>query len=112
MDVEAVVARRLMDATGIPAFLEVPPDTPDEFLTVEQTGGGGMFLEPFQLDVDCFAQTRKRAKAMSKDVSTAVYDLDEEPNIFHPTVENTYRMPDPDTGTPRYVVQIQVWVCE
>lgn len=112
MDVEAVVARRLMDATGVPAFLEVPPDAPDEFLTVELTGGGGTFLEPCRLDVDCWAQTRKRAKAMSKDVSAAAIDLDEEPNIFHPTVENTYRMPDPDTGMPRYVVQFQVWVCE
>ena len=112
MDVEAVVARRLMEATGYRAFLEVPPDAPDEFICVEQTGGGGGMLEPAQLDVDCWAATRKRAKAISREVQAAVADLDEEPNIFHPTVENCYRMPDPDTGRPRYTVGIQVWICE
>lgn len=116
MDVEAVVARRLMDATGIRAYLEVPPDAPDELITVEQTGGGAGMFDPVQLDVDCWATKRKggrkRARAIAALVEAAVADLDEEPNIFHPTVENTYRMNDPDTGRPRYVVQCQVWVCE
>ena len=116
MDVEAVVAGRLMGATGVRAYLEVPPDAPDEFVTVEQTGGGAGMLDPVQLDVDCWASKRKggrrRARAIASLVEAAVAGLDEEPNIFHPTVENCYRMPDPDTGRPRYVVQVQVWVCE
>lgn len=112
MDVEAVVSRSLMAATGVTAYLEVPEGTPDEFISVEQTGGGGDFLEPAQLNVACWAKTRKRARAVSEAVKVAVMDLDEEPNIFHPTVENCYRMPDPDTGRPRYVVGIQVWICE
>lgn len=116
MDVEAVVARRLREATGIAAYLEVPAETPVEFLAVEQTGGGGGLLDPVQLDVDCWSSKgkggRKRAKAMADAVMAAVPDLDEETNIFHPTVENCYRMPDPDTGRPRYVVGVQVWVCE
>lgn len=110
------MARRLAKKTGVAAFLEVPPNTPDELITVERTGGGGNFLEPVQLDVDCWAAKgkggRKRARAIAELVSSVVPDLDEEPNIFHPTVENCYRMPDPDTGRPRYVVGIQVWVCE
>lgn len=116
MDVEAVVAERIGGATGLPAFLEVPPDAPDDFITVEQTGGGGNFLEPVQLDIDCWSAKRKggrkRAREIASLAAAAVPDLDEEPNIFHPTVENTYRMNDPDTGRPRYVVQCQVWVCE
>lgn len=116
MDVEAVVARRLMDATGIRAYLEMPDDAPDELMTVEQTGGGAGMFDPVQLDVDCWAAKRKggrkRARAIASLVEAAIADLDDEPNIFHPTVENTYRMNDPDTGRPRYVVQCQVWVCE
>lgn len=112
MDVEAVVARRLAAATGVDAYLEVPEDTPDELITVEQTGGGGGFLDPVQLDVDCWAKTRKRARKLASAVQSAVPLLEEEPNIFHPTVENLYRMADPDTGRPRYVVGIQVWICE
>lgn len=112
MDVEEVVGRRLGDATGILAYLDVPKDAPDEFVTVELTGGGGTYLEAVALDVDCWASTRKRAKAMSKIVAAAVPELDEEPNIFGPKVENVYRMNDPDTGRPRYVVSLSLWVCE
>lgn len=112
MDVEATVARRLSEATGVPAHLDVPKDAPDEFLTVEQTGGGGTYMEAVQLDVDCWAATRKRAKAVSSLVQAAVPDLDDEPNIFHPSIEGSYRMNDPDTGKPRYVVSVSLWVCE
>lgn len=120
MDVEATVARRIAEATGVRAYLEVPKDEdlePDcDFITVEQTGGGAGMLDPVQLDIDCWSSKRKggrkRARAVARLVEAAVLDLDEEPNIFHPTVENTYRMNDPDTGRPRYVVQAQVWVCE
>ena len=87
-----------------------------DFITVEQTGGGAGMLDPVQLDIDCWSSKRKggrkRARAVARLVEAAVLDLDEEPNIFHPTVENTYRLNDPDTGRPRYVVQAQVWVCE
>lgn len=116
MDIEAVVARRLMEATGVRAFLEVPEESPDEFITVEMTGGGGGFLDPARFDVDCWSAKgkggRKRAAEIAEAVKAAVPDLDDEPDIFHPTVENCYRMPDPDTGRPRYVVGIQVWICE
>lgn len=114
MDVEAVVARRLGESTGVRAFLEVPPDAPQRFITVELISGGGSYMESAQLDIDCWAPKgqRKAASALARAVKAAVLDLDEEPNIFYPTVENAYRMNDPDTGRARYVVQAQVWVCE
>lgn len=112
MDIEEVVGKFLLNKTSIKTFLEVPTDKPEEFLSVEQTGGGRSFLEPAQLDVDCWAKTRKRAKAISKLVQSAIPDLDDETNLFHPTVENVYRMNDPDSGKPRYVVSVQVLICE
>ena len=112
MDIEEVVGKFLLNKTSIKTFLEVPADKPEEFLSVEQTGGGRSFLEPAQLDVACWAKTRKRAKAISRLVQSVIPDLDDETNLFHPTVENVYRMNDPDSGKPRYVVSIQVWVCE
>lgn len=112
MDIEEVVGKFLLDKTGIKTYLDVPTKKPEEFLSVEQTGGGGMFLEPAQLDIDCWAETRKRAKTISKLVQAVIIDLDDEANLFHPTVENVYRMNDPDSGKPRYVVSIQVWICE
>lgn len=116
MDIEAVVARRLAAYTGVPAFPDVPAkdDAPDEFLTVEQTGGGGTYMDAVRLDVDCWAlpNQRKRAQAIAGQVRAAVPDLDEEPNVFHPEAEGCYRMNDPDTGRARYVVGVSLWVCE
>ena len=118
MDVEAVVARRLAESTSIPAYVEMPPGDadPGDLLTVEQTGGGGGYMEPVTLDVDCWSTRdgggRKRAKALAELVKAAVPDLDDEPNVFHPSVTNQYRMADPDTRRPRYVVQVELWVCE
>ena len=111
MDVEAVVARRLAQAVGVPGRVEVPERLSDSFISVELIGGGGSMFEPCQLAVDCWAK-KKRARALAEKVKAAVYDLDEEPNIFNPEVTNCYRQNDPDTGRSRYIVQIQVWVCE
>ena len=109
MDIEAAVARRIAKATGVPAYPEVPKDAPGSFTTVERIGGGGSYMEPVQL---AGKKQRKAAQALSERVKAAVYDLDEEPNVFHPEVTNTYRQNDPDTGRSRYIVQAQVWVCE
>lgn len=113
MDIEAAVARQIAKATGVPAYLEVPKDAPSSFTTVERIGGGGSYMEPVQLAIDCWAgkKQRKAAQALSERVKAAVYGLDE-PNVFHPEVTNTYRQNDPDTGRSRYIVQAQVWVCE
>lgn len=118
MDAEGVVAHRLMAATGIPSFVEMPDGEhdPGDLLCVEQVGGGGGYMEPVQLDVDCWSTRegggRKRAKELAGLVKAAVPGLEDEPNIFHPVVTNQYRMADPDTRRPRYVVQVELWVCE
>lgn len=114
MDVEAAVARRLAQAAGVPGCLEVPEEMPDSFISVEQIGGGSSMFEPCRLAVDCWAKKkeRKKARALAESVAAAVADLDEEANFFHPEVTNFYRENDSDTGRSRYIVQIQIWVCE
>ena len=52
MDVEAVVARRLAQAVGVPGCVEVPERLPDSFISVELIGGGGSMFEPCQLAAD------------------------------------------------------------
>ena len=91
MDVEAVVARKLKATLNLPAFLEVPASPPDQYIVVEQVGGGSSFADPVLL---------------------AVRNLDEEPNIFDPKPTNTYRSNDPQTGRSRYTVQVSLRLCE
>lgn len=118
MDVERVVASRLSGATGVPAYVEMPPGDadPGDLIVVERTGGGGGPLEEVRLDVDCWSTRegggRRRAAEIADAVAAAVPSLDGEPDVFGPTVANRYRMNDPDTRRPRYVVQVELRVCE
>lgn len=117
MDIETDVARCLCELAGADATLEPVAGHPEPYITVEQVGGGGGFLEPVQLDIDCWGTEgkggRKPAKALAEKVKAAVPSLEDElPNVFHPEVTNQYKMPDPDTRRARYVVQVQLWVCE
>lgn len=114
MDVEAVVARALSAAVGVPTYLEVPKDSPDQFIVVEQVSGGSRFQDPVALDVDCWAGKlgRKDAAALAANVRDAVPALDEEPNIFDPKPTNIYRSNDPETGRSRYTVQVSLRLCE
>lgn len=115
-DIEAEVARHLCGATGADAFLDVPAGHHGEMLTVMRTGGGGGFLEPVYLDVDCWAPEgkggRKQAQALAEKVKAAVPTLEDIEDVYGPTVENTYKNPDPDTGRKRYTVQVELFVCE
>ncbi len=112
MDAEAAVARSLMQATGVKAFLEVPADRPDEFITVEQTGSSEGRVSRVSLAVQAWAKTRKRAMEIAQAASAAVYDLDELDNVFGPEVESIYRFPDPDSRMARYQLGAVIRVCE
>lgn len=114
MDAERAVARALGSMTGLPAYLEVPSGAPDDFLTVEQTGGGqaGPGVSDVELDVDCWGASRLRAREIAASVESLVPELAGLPGLFGPQATNTYRMRDPDTGRARYVVQVSVRVCD
>lgn len=114
MDVERVVAKRLMDATGIQAVVEIPAERPDEFVSVEMTGGSGsMFLKTATLAVQSWAQTRRRAAEIARAVEPAVPGIaEDEPNVFRSVANGTYRWPDPDSGQPRYQTTVEITVCE
>ena len=113
MDVERVVAQRLMGATGIKAVLEVPEERPDEFISVEMTGGtGDRFIRQASLAVQSWAQTRQRAAEISRLVEQATPGLAEEQNIFRAVANGTYRWPDPDSGQARYQTNVELTICE
>ena len=113
MNIESTVARLLRDATRTKAYLDVPADRPDEFITVEQTGSAERRnLSRVSLAVQAWASTRYRARELAYQLKEAVYSLDSEANIFNPEVEGIYNNPDPDSGAPRYQLGVVVYICE
>ena len=129
MDVERVVAQRLMGATGIKAVLEVPEERPDEFISVEMTGGtGDRFIRQASLAVQKIhigvkltrgqgaggvPETRQRAAEISRLVEAAVSGIaDAEQNVFRAVATGSYRWPDPDSGQARYQTNVELTICE
>lgn len=113
IDVERVVAKRLMDATGIRAVLEVPEERPEEFLSVELTGTGtDLYPKTCSLAVQSWAKTRRRASEIAGLVEVAIYGLTDEPNVFKAVPDGTYRWPDPDSRQERYQTNAELTICE
>ena len=113
MDIERVAAQRLMDSTGIKAVLEVPAERPDEFISVEMTGGSGdRFTRSAALAVQSWAKTRRRAAEIARLVEEAVPDIADEPNVFRAVANGSYRWPDPESGHERYQTNVEITVCE
>lgn len=113
MDVEHMVATRLMDATGIQAVIEVPDDRPKEFISVQLLGStGDRFIKVHRLAVQSWAETRPRAAEIARMVELAAFDLDEEQNVFRSVANGTYRWPDPDSGQARYQTNLELTICE
>lgn len=113
MDIERVAAKRLMDSTGIKAVLEVANPRPEEFISVEMTGGSGdMFMRTASLAVQSWAKTRERAAEIARLVEAAVPDIADETNVFRAVADGTYRWPDPDSGHERYQTNVELTICE
>lgn len=113
MDIEAEVVRFLARKVGVKALTGVPSPRPDEFVTVELTGGGsGRFQTRASLAVQAWAQTRQRALEIAIECERALWDLDELDNVFNPSAEHPYRFPDPDSRTPRYQLGAAAYICE
>lgn len=113
MDIERIVAKRLMDETGIKAVLEVPRDAPGEFLSVELTGGNGLgFSGQAFVAVYSWAPTRRRAAEMAGLVELAVPMLLHEENVFDAFPDGTYRLPDPASGGARYRTNVNLTIFE
>lgn len=112
-DVERATALRLSRAVGVPAFLEVPRDAPEEFITVEQTGGaGGRFARDVELSAQSWAGTRRRAYEIARAVEDAAESVEEEACVFRCVPAGTYRFPDPDTRRERYQTNLEMTICE
>lgn len=113
MDVERTVASRISASIGVDAYLEVPRERPDEFVTVELSStSGGRFVREAVLAVQSWAATRRRAAEIASLVESAVYNLVDEPEIFDAVPANTYRWPDEESRRERYQTTVELTICE
>lgn len=113
MDVEVTVAKYLSKQTDIDTYVVIPTERPEEFAFVEITStSGSRFKRDYNLAVQAWAKTRKRACELASKLADAAQDLDEETNVFSPNAEPAYSYPDPNSKSARYQFVLHLTVCE
>lgn len=111
MDAERVVVDHL-NAVGVgaTAYYDVPARRPASFVVVERVGGPrgeGGTSRPM-LDLQCWAETRRKAATLAQAVEDALADIPAGvENVSGVSITSTFRDADLESGTPRYHV-----VCE
>ena len=111
MDIEKRVRDILAGLLECPVLFEVPDRRPKAFATVELTGDDARalgVLHAAQLVVTCWGATRADARAIADAVMDGAWLLRNEVGIMDAAPLSAYRDPDPDTGSPRYTVTLQI----
>lgn len=113
MDIESTVAKYLHEQANIPVYVVIPNERPQEFAFVEITSSSGnRFKHDYVLAVQAWAQSRKRACELARQLAQIAQDLDAIDNIFTPNAEPAYNYPDPNSKSARYQFILQLTVCE
>ena len=108
MNVEEKVIQLLRTA-GYDAYADAPNPMPDEFVTVERTGGGAAdMVDSATLAVQCWAKGRKAAADMADGVRGALYAMQGVGGLGGISVDSLYNWPDPQTRRSRYQMTVGV----
>lgn len=106
VNVEEILVEHLNGAgLGCEAFMDVPANRPELFVTVERTGGGhDTFRDMPQVVVQAWARSRWEASELADDVAAALWLARFHPRIARVTVGSISNFPDPDSGQARYQI--------
>lgn len=111
MNIEKTITAWI-NASGLnlPCSLSVPADRPDEFVTVERTGGArGVFSDTAMLAIQVWARRRSRAADLADTLARMLPWFDDHPQVSSCTVTGVYDFPEPDPPhSARYQLSVQV----
>lgn len=103
MTPEMFLINQLAPAAGVPVSGDVPKDRPEEFVTVERTGGPqDRFLDHGTYAVQAWAPSRAQAARLIDKINRLIENLAAHPRVVTARVESTYNYPDPDVSGGRY----------
>jgi hypothetical protein len=110
INIEDAVVGWLQERLGIPVSADVPVERPDgRFVTVERTGGDGIYraIDNPDLAIQCWAPTRLDASGLAYEVDSVLPDLVEIPGVSRCVRNSLYNFPD-DKGKPRYQIVVNL----
>ncbi|MBW3081968.1 hypothetical protein [Bifidobacterium phasiani] len=111
MNIEKKLAEWISSSgLGPTASLSVPADRPNEFITVERTGGSrGEFNDTAMLAVQVWAGRRSRASDLADKLARMLPRFDDHPQVSSCVVTSIYNFPEPDPPhSARYQLSVQV----
>ena len=84
----------------------VPATRPDQFVTIERTGGPrDLWVDEGMYAIQCWSTNRNKAAAFASDVADAFLSLPATNGRVGSTgVVSIYNFPDPDSGQARYQI--------
>lgn len=110
MDVEAGLIAFLRES-GFEAFADVPAEDrkPDEYVTVERTGGSldSEVIDRATVAVQCWARRRNSAAALASTVDEAMRELPSRPWVAGVRRNSLHNFPT-GAGEPRYQIVYDV----
>lgn len=107
-DVIAATCAALKKGLGVPASSVVPKNRPKRFATVERTGGGfSLGKDAPSLAVQVWAETEAEAYALALMAREVLLNMRETcPSVCSCRVGGIYSFYDPDSGSPRYQLDL------
>lgn len=107
-DVLADLTRYLSAKLGIPVSTQVPKNTPDEFVTIERTGGtAGVGYDNPNLAVQVWSTTDAKAYTLALAVRVVLLECWQElTQITRVEIGSIYGFPDPDSRKARYQIDV------
>ena len=111
MNVEKTIIQYLSGKLNIPVYGERPnmSDAPDEFITVEKTGGKTVnHIRTSDLAIQSWSTSRLNASELNEKVIEAMEYAAELSVISHCRCENNYNYTDLTTKRPRYQALFEV----
>lgn len=109
--IEAALVSWLPGVLGVPCYAEVPGERPEEFCTVERTGGSaGIGVDRPSVALQLWAPTKLRAQELALAArDAALYRAVEIPQVRSCSVNSgPYSFPDPDSRSPRYQLYLDL----
>lgn len=109
MNIEEYIIDYLGDALTVSVSGSVPHPMPDEFVTLEKTGGSVLnHIPTAQIHVDSWSTSRAAAAALSDLVAAAMEAMAAEDEISRCALISSYNNPSLTTDKPRYSATFEV----
>lgn len=101
--IEKIVCNYLNEEMGLPAFWEIPEDSPEEFLIVEKTGGKKTdHIKDATIAIQSYAGSMYRAAEINEKVKAVMDRITELDEVSHVELNSDYNFTDTTTKRYRY----------